>query len=304
MNPDLELVRTFLAAADELHFARAADRRHLDPSGISRQIRLLEQRLGVSLFDRSTRRVQLTASGIALLPAARELVRGADEFEAHARIEANRHRDELRVGLMTHAAGPELVAALSETARSMSLRLTISEAEFGDTDAGVRSGRTDLGIVFGPFDDRDLVTLPLRQLPRVAAISVHHRLAGRTELTLDDLVDEPWIAPPENDRIFHDFWMAVDERRGRPVRIGARCRTAEEGLLAATTGAGVAIGATSRPGFSFDGIAIVPIADLRPCTVAIAHRATGADPRAVEMARRLADRLAPAPGRRTAEAVI
>ena len=284
MNADIELLRSFVAAAEELHFARAAEHRHLDPSGISRQIRLLEQRIGVQLFDRTTRHVSLTEAGASLLPAAREVVHAHDEFDARARIRASGQRGELRVGLMIHAAGAPVLAALHDGAARLGVRLRLVEADFGDTSAGLRSGTTDLAIVFEPFDDRGLVTLPLFALDRVAVVRRDHRLATRSSVSFADLADEPWVAPPDTDQAFHDFWMAAERRADHPLLVGATCRTAEEGLLAAMAGSGIAVGATSRNGFTFDGVAIIPIDDLPPCGVAVAHRRDGADERAVALA--------------------
>ena len=60
MNHSVELLETLVAAAEELHFATAAERLHLDPSSVSRRVRQLESLTGIALFDRSTRSVALT----------------------------------------------------------------------------------------------------------------------------------------------------------------------------------------------------------------------------------------------------
>lgn len=75
----LELVESFVALADALHFTRAAAALQLTPSGLSRRIDCLERSLDVRLFDRTTRRVQLTPSGEVLLPHARSMLASADE---------------------------------------------------------------------------------------------------------------------------------------------------------------------------------------------------------------------------------
>lgn len=74
----VDLLYTFITLADELHFTRAASRLFLSQSGLSRRIGLLESTLGVSLVLRSTRSVELTAAGRALLPHAQAIVAATD----------------------------------------------------------------------------------------------------------------------------------------------------------------------------------------------------------------------------------
>lgn len=78
----LDLLEAFLGLAEELHFTRAAERLYLSQSGLSRRIGALECLLGCCLFDRSTRTVELTAAGRALLPHARAMLAAADAAAA------------------------------------------------------------------------------------------------------------------------------------------------------------------------------------------------------------------------------
>ncbi|MEM9201740.1 MAG: LysR family transcriptional regulator [Actinomycetota bacterium] len=100
----LKRLDAFVAVADELHFGRAAERLHIAQPALSQQIRQLEQDLGLRLLERTTRRVDLTADGVAFLPHARQLlvsarsvVQAADELRAGA-------RGRLRVGFVDSTA--------------------------------------------------------------------------------------------------------------------------------------------------------------------------------------------------------
>ena len=82
---ELRQLRYFVAVAEELHFGRAAARVHMSQSPLSRAIRELERDLGVVLFVRTTRRVELTAAGTALLARARRAIAEVDLAVADAR---------------------------------------------------------------------------------------------------------------------------------------------------------------------------------------------------------------------------
>src|SRR3954471_9566846 len=96
---DTRLLRAFIAVAEELNFTRAAERLFIAQQALSSQIQQLETRLGVRLFDRTTRRVSLTSAGEELLPHAVAALRawdaGVEQLEAARRAE----RATLRVGL-------------------------------------------------------------------------------------------------------------------------------------------------------------------------------------------------------------
>ncbi|MFT5530156.1 MAG: hypothetical protein ACI91O_000164 [Candidatus Poriferisodalaceae bacterium] len=100
----LKRVRYFLAVAEELHFGRAAEKLHMAQPPLSQQIRLLEADLGAKLFERSTRRVALTAAGELLLGEARRLVVQADNIERMMAEHRSGVRGVLRVGFVDSAA--------------------------------------------------------------------------------------------------------------------------------------------------------------------------------------------------------
>src|SRR5437588_1676527 len=98
---DLRLVEYFVAVAEELHFGRAAARLHIAQPSLSQQIRQLERRLGVSLLRRTSRRVELTAAGEALLLEGR---RALDQAQRAIRAAKEAGRDRLTVAFYGSAA--------------------------------------------------------------------------------------------------------------------------------------------------------------------------------------------------------
>lgn len=291
MNPDAELLETFVVAGEELHFANAAARLHLDPSSVSRRLRQLESRTGIELFDRTTRAVALTEAGGALLPVARRAL--AELRTVDATVQALR-RSQVRmasVGMLAHSADTRLLTLLDDKAAALGLDLETAEYGFDDPSAGVRDGTTDLGIVFEPIDPTGLEILPLLSVPRIAIVSSRHRLANRTNVTLDEILDEPWIAPSCTDTVFVDHWMAIAHRGGAEPIIGATVHTSEAGLLAVMSGKGISAGATARPHFEMDGLSIILITDLPPAVISVARRTDHTSDAIRELAQHLHQQL-------------
>jgi DNA-binding transcriptional LysR family regulator len=117
MDPRIELrhLRYFVAVAEELHFGRAAQRLHMSQSPLSRAIRDLERELGVALFVRTTRHVELTPAGFALLEGARRALAEIDSAIEEARRATRPDRGVLKVGYgpLSRAAATRVVQALA-----------------------------------------------------------------------------------------------------------------------------------------------------------------------------------------------
>src|SRR5579862_574951 len=99
VDVDTRLLRAFVAVAEDLNFTHAAKRLHLAQQALSSQVRQLERRLGVELFERTTRKVALTEAGERLLPHAKEALAALDSGVGELAAAARARRATLRVGL-------------------------------------------------------------------------------------------------------------------------------------------------------------------------------------------------------------
>lgn len=126
--------RYFIAVAEELNFGRAAERLQMSQPPLSSAVKAIEKRLGVLLFNRTTRHVVLTAPGTVFLDRCRRVVAAAEDAESAARLAAEGQLGELRIGAVSTSFTRVLPAALTSYARS-----------HPDIDVSVREVDTHLG---------------------------------------------------------------------------------------------------------------------------------------------------------------
>lgn len=274
-NVTLAQLSYFVAVAEELNFTRAAERLHVSQSPLSQAIRALEANLGVTLLTRTSRRVELTAAGEELLPAARAAL-GAVEHAVNVARQAGQHqRRLLRVGFLAYGACNVIDRTLAAFAAPVSdLRVQARQADFSDPTAGLGDGGADAAFLRLPVDAPELIAEPLTSEPRVAVLPVWHPLAQRASIAVNDLFDEHWLQMPGRDRAWRDFWLATEYRGGVTPLLGPEVRTVDEQLAATATGGYVSLAPASvAASYHRAGISYVVVEGIEPSTVAIGWRA-------------------------------
>src|SRR5689334_3294737 len=147
---DIRQMRYFRAVAEELHFRRAAERLHLSQPSLSEQIRLLEEELGVKLFERSKRRVCLTEAGETLLVKTRQLLDGVEQAIDETRQVAAGTAGRLSINFVSTALIGELPRALRafiSQVPHIDIRLTEIDPE--EQIQNILKGDADIGFIHG-----------------------------------------------------------------------------------------------------------------------------------------------------------
>jgi DNA-binding transcriptional LysR family regulator len=193
---ELRQLEHFVAAAEERHFTRAAQRLHIVQSGLSASIRALERELDAPLFVRSTRRVELTQAGRALLPEARRTLAAAQAATNAVAAVQGLLRGTLAVGTMQILPpAVDLLAVLGRFhAAHPGVELRLRQAGTGTLLEEVRNGALDLALV-APAG-RPPPELTMRRLasdPRLVACAPSHPLADRGQVGLAELAGEPFV---------------------------------------------------------------------------------------------------------------
>ena len=277
---ELRDLRYFLAVADELNFTRAAVRLHIAQQGLSAAIARLEGELGVVLFTRTTRKVELTSAGEALLDPARKVLAAASEALERVHEVAAGRRGRLSVGFSTATrAVPvvrEILRSFSEESSEVEIRTL--EYDFSDPSAGLAGGEVDVAFVFGPLELEGMSSLTLLKEQRLVAMRPDHALASKSSVSPPELAAQPWLRVPAPVGPWVDFWFS-NPGAGNGGAAGPVIRTADEWVAAIEAGRGVAYTMpTVMRGFPDLAVVTLPVTDLPPATVLLAWRAREEDP--------------------------
>lgn len=189
---DIRHLRYFVAVADALSFARAARELHMSQPPLSKRIADIENELGIRLFDRSSRKVTLTAAGASLLPNARAALKVFDQVLRTARALSPTQSRHLRIALPPETSKSVLLAIVAELRREQ-VEVSIAEAMTAEQHRLLETGEIDIGVLRHPFETRGLrVSAPLMQ-PLGVLMQSSHPLAGRRVLRLRDLQPYPLV---------------------------------------------------------------------------------------------------------------
>lgn len=248
---DLYHLESFLAVADSLHFGHAAEHLNLSQPALSRQIQQLERELGVTLFERSSRGIRLTASGQTLVVHARRVM---DEIRAirHAlRQPTSTLQGRVLVGCFDSATA-HVMPALLAVLHQIHPQLTVSVTTLGTDQAlqFLRHRDIDGAIVTLPVPTEGVRVRPLYREELVAVLPPGHPLTKRRRLSVGALGGEPLIT----FRSFQNTRRLIDQAfaaAGATPAVVVEAESVETIKGAVRAGLGVAIvgalGMVERP---------------------------------------------------------
>jgi len=253
---ELSQLRCFVAAADELHFGRAAARLNMTQPPLSRQIQLLERSVGVTLLERTSRSVRVTPAGRAFLVEARRILKLSESAAAKAwKIDAGK-AGSLSIGF-TAASGYNFLPKIIRLTRSQmpNVDLALKEMVSGEQMEGLLAGRIDFGLFRPPIDRRELETLRVLEEPFVAAISSEDSRAKKKSLRLEDFDKKPFIMySTDGARYFHDL-VTVLLNRAQVNPANVHYMTQIHSMLAlVSAGLGAAMVPAAAQSLHFDGV--------------------------------------------------
>ncbi|MFT3696775.1 MAG: LysR family transcriptional regulator [Kofleriaceae bacterium] len=244
---ETRLLRYFVTVAETEHVGRAAERLGISQSPLSRQIRQLEDELGVTLFERANRQIRLTDEGKRLLGPARDLLTRVDLFERSAKLaEANTR---LSIGFVTTALSSGILPRALRALRSrvLELELQLRHANTEAQLAALRAGEIDVAIVHRTANVRGLAMTRVLEQPFRIVASKHGPYAKKP-LTPDVLGEAPWIAVRASEYV-RERWLIACASHGFVPQIAVEVTDYASAIALVDCGVGIALmPASQRPG--------------------------------------------------------
>ncbi len=198
---ELKQLRIFLAVAEELHFGHAAKGLNMTQPALSAQVRGLEARLGVKLFERTTRSVNLTRAGEVFLPEARATVAQAEAAMAAARAIGGGGGDLLKIGGVDSATAgvlPTVIRAFRR--RHVHIEVKVFEMLSAPALHGLSNRSLDIGFMRIPPKDEVFAHRFVFSEPFVVALPSDHPAARSPAIALETVAAEPLVIPARSHR--------------------------------------------------------------------------------------------------------
>ena len=284
MWDDVELreLRIFLVLADELHFGRTAERMGISQPGVSEAVRVLESRLGVRVFDRTSRRVRLTPAGEDLKRHLAPALAALDQALAETSQLSRAVRGLLRVGFVLTTEGPALSRLIAVfQARYPACEVRPQEVETFDAYRALRRGDIDVLCNWLAVDEPDLTAgTAFAHYPRALAVAATHRLAGQRTVSVEDLADEEVaLLPPTVPPAVYDLIVPPCTPSGRPIRRTQPVQTIHEILSLVARGLIVHPTSSTVPIFGRDDIILIPVDGMPPIPLGLVWCTSRENPR-------------------------
>jgi len=240
---ELRHLRYFHAVAETLSFSRAAERLHIAQPPLSRQIRQLEELLGVELIDRESRPIALTVAGKFYYEQTLQVMSRLREIEEGTRRLVRKQKIWFGIGFVPSVMCgllPDLIrefrSAEPEVETGFTELLSIEQA------SALKLGRIDVGFGRLPIDDPDIECVTLLREPLLAALPSKHPLVVRATVSLEALADEALVVYPARPRPgYADQVLDLFVRRGlRPASV-SEANEIQTALGLVAAGIGVAL---------------------------------------------------------------
>ncbi len=240
---ELRQIRYFQCVARELSFTKAARILHIAQPPLSRQIKMLEEELGVAVFERLGRGIALTDAGRYFLDQTEKMTQRLEEtINATRRIGKN-DRIWFGVGFVPSTLYGHMPALIRQL-RQLNTQVEIGLVEMTTLQQfeALKSGRIDIGVGRILLKDEEIERLILTDEPLVVALPITHRLAGKVSVRLADIMEEPLILYPAKPRpSYADHVLDLFRQKGYSPQIIQEVNELQTAIGLVTATIGIAI---------------------------------------------------------------
>ncbi len=218
---DIREIKAFIAVAEELNFRKAAEILNITQPPLTRLINQMEADLGVKLFSRSTRKVELTGAGLHLLNESRQLLESLGKLEKEVRSIGKLKSGQLKAGLngpVFHSELPRILSSFKEQFKG--IKLDMNEVSQREQVGGLKSGKLDVTFSFKKIEDKDISNQEIINLELGFLISPEHRLAKNKSIKLNDLKGETLIFHGKHENLgFQSDFKELLDKKNIPIKV-------------------------------------------------------------------------------------
>lgn len=218
---DFREIKAFVVVAEELNFRKAAEILNMTQPPLSRLINQMEDDLGVKLFIRSTRKVELTGAGLHLLNESRQLLESLIKVEKEVRSIGKLKTGHLKAGLIGpvfHSELPRILSSFRE--RFLGIKLDMSEVPLRDQLAGLKNGKLDISFSFKKIEDSEINNQEIHNSELGFLIGPMNRLSKNKSIKLTDLKGETLIFHGKHENLgFQSDFKNLLEKKNIPVKV-------------------------------------------------------------------------------------
>jgi DNA-binding transcriptional LysR family regulator len=261
---ELRHLRYFITVAEELHFGRAAERLNMTQPPLSQQIRQLEDELGVQLFNRVGRNIELSVAGRVFLEETQQTLVQVEHAVQAARRAARGEIGRLVVGFVGTAAYRVLPSTLRVfQERFPGVEVALREMTTLDQAKALRAEQMDVGFLRPPVDSNGLEIETVFREPLVVALRETHPLTVNEHLTLEMLAKEPFVLFPRWSRpALYDQIMCLCQQVGFSPQVAQKANQVEAILGLVSVGMGVTLLPASIQEWRRSGVVYKPLAQV------------------------------------------
>lgn len=238
---ELRHLRCFMAVAEELHFARAAEKLHVEQSQLSRAIKELEEELGVVLFARTTRSTRLTRAGKLFFEHVPRVFSALQQARDSVKAAANGFHSQLRIALSDGITPSRLLALCRQEEPEVEIRFF--EAPLSQQIKGLHGDLYDVGFARADEVGDGLIAEPVWSDPLMVAVPARHPLLAHKRIPLEELLRYPLVLCDPQACEGHARQVDHVLRRVDMEPLVAE-RVASCDLMMALVSAGIALGLT------------------------------------------------------------
>jgi len=221
---ETRLLKYFTVLADELHFGKAAKKLHISQPPLSRQIKDLENELGVRLFDRTKRNVRLTEYGKYLKRESNKLFNHIEAMKNHLESMKNGSEGQIKIGYIAdfmYSIFPDILSDLKR--KYPKIETILVESDTGSQISSLRAGQLNIGFIRTPIDANDIIMEPIYEETFSLILAKSHPLSMRKHIPLRELADEPYIGfSPECPQPLSRNVMNICSRAGFSPKVFIR----------------------------------------------------------------------------------